>query len=605
MKTIKTGVLYRALDDDLVIDEENRTVKLSFSSEEPVSRWDGNEILDHDPSSIRLDRLNSGGPVLVDHNMSDHVGVVEKVSIDADRKGRAVVRFGKSERATEIFNDVVDGIRKSVSVGYRVFKAVTENEDNYRVIDWMPLEISMVSVPADQFVGVGRSDDGENDFLIEERTMKDTEKKAALEDKPVEQKEEKREIDIEAIKSEAIKTEQKRISELTDMGRKLNLNELAEKHIKDGKSVDEFNASAIRVISNKEENPMKDNDIKIDERAVDHFSEKEANNFSIVRALNAMANPTDKRAQEAASYEFEMSRAASEAEGKEVRGIYVPNQVLKRDLTVGTTTAGGHTVSTDLLSGSFIDVLRARSTVMPLATVISGLQGNVAIPRQTGGATAYWVAESGAPTKSEQAFDQVSLTPKTVGAYTDISRKLLLQSSIDVESFVRNDLATVLALAIDNKAIAGDGTSNTPVGIINQTGVNSVAVVDAGMIPTFAEVVSFETAIATDNALLGNLAYLTNPTIKGSLKTTAKDTGSGIMLWENDQLNGYQAIASTQCPATNFIMGNFADLIIGMWGGLDIMADPYTGSTSGTVRVVALQDVDVAVRHPESFGVGA
>ena len=144
-----------------VIDQEKRTVELAFSSETPVERWYGNEVLDHGPKAVRLGRMKQGGALLMDHNTSDQVGVVESVRIDADRTGRAVMRFGKSARAQEIFQDVVDGIRKNVSVGYRVLAAVLESSkdgvETYRITDWEPYEISLVSVPADATVGVGRS----------------------------------------------------------------------------------------------------------------------------------------------------------------------------------------------------------------------------------------------------------------------------------------------------------------------------------------------------------------------------------------------------------------------------------------------------------------
>ena len=143
MNEINTGDLFRTFNlNRESVDAETRTVDLAFSSEEPVERWFGNEILDHNPNAIRLGRLNGGGAVLVDHDPSDHVGVVESVSVDGDRVGRATVRFGNSARATEIFNDVMDGIRKHVSVGYRIHRMVMEEEkegaESYRALDWEP-----------------------------------------------------------------------------------------------------------------------------------------------------------------------------------------------------------------------------------------------------------------------------------------------------------------------------------------------------------------------------------------------------------------------------------------------------------------------------------
>ena len=144
------------------VDEEKRTVEVAFSSEKPVLRWFGKEILDQSPSSVRLERLNNGGAVLVDHRTSDHVGVIESARIDDDKVGRAILRFGRSQRADEIFKDVVDGIRSLVSFMYimhdlRLESSSDDEEDIYRSTDWEPLEISIVSIPADETVGVGRS----------------------------------------------------------------------------------------------------------------------------------------------------------------------------------------------------------------------------------------------------------------------------------------------------------------------------------------------------------------------------------------------------------------------------------------------------------------
>lgn len=367
------------------------------------------------------------------------------------------------------------------------------------------------------------------------------------------------------------------------------------------------------------------------------LSDKDVRSFSIVRLLHARANPTDAAAQRAAAFELECSAETQKINGRDggqVRGVTVPAEVLRsnvlgenrsayaslgmagreqRDLLVGTSTAGGHTVATNLLGASFIEVLRNRLSVMAAgATMLTGLVGNVAIPRQTGAATAYWVAENGAPTESQQAFDQVALTPKTVGAFTDISRRLLMQSSIDVEAFVRMDLAKQIALAIDLGAFNGSGTSNQPTGVLQTAGIGSVAIGTNGGAITWAAVVGLETAVGTANADAPTASYITNAKLRGSMKTTAQLANTnGKAIWDANEVNGYQAIASNQVPGnltkgsgtalSALLFGNFADLLIGMWGGLDLIVDPYTGSTAGTVRMVALQDVDVAVRRAASF----
>ena len=594
-ETLKTGVQFRSFDLDRdALDEESRTIPIAFSSEAPVSRAFGTEILDHDPSSSRLGRLEGRGPVLVDHDPTDQVGVVESVSIDTDRRGRAVVRFGKSARANEIYNDLIDGIRNHVSVGYRIHRMSEERSESdqpptMRVVDWEPLELSIVSIPADATVGVGRAAEDEFDTVIERSAP--TEEIIMTEvTTPAP------EVSAEEIR----KAEIRRIREIEALGSQHSASDMARDYVQGGKSVDEFRSVLLDQIS---ERPAPESGAKLG------MSDKEAGSFSIVRALNAQVSGD----WGDAGFELEASRAVADRVGKKPEGFYVPIDVLQRDLTQGTATAGGHLVATDLLSGSFIDMLRNKMQVISAgATMLNGLNGNVAIPRQTSGATAYWVAENGAITESQQAFDQVTLSPKTLGAMTEMSRRLLLQGSMDVEALVRNDLATTLALEIDRAALNGSGASNQPTGILNVSGIGDVAGGTNGLAPAFSHIVDLESDVATANADMGSLAYMTNAAVIGKLKQTEKASSTAQFVIDGGESNGYRVIGSNQVPSnltkgtssgvcSAIIFGNWADLIIGTWGGLDINVDPYTNSATGAVRVVAMQDIDIAVRHAESF----
>lgn len=604
-KKIQSQTLHRSfLIQRDAVNEENRTVEVAFSSEEPYQQWYGTEILDHDKKSVDLKRLQNAGPVLCDHDRNNQVGVVESARIDKDKVGRAIVRFSKNNpRADQEFQDVLDGIRQHISVGYRVHECVLEKKsdkepDIYRAVLWEPYEISFVSMPADTTVGVGRSQ-SETPFDIkvidqtEERHVTTPENLTPA-PSPAQV------IDAAQIRS----AEQGRVREILAIGQKHNLSELAMDFVSNGKSADEFRSAVLDSMGQPKV-------IKVPENAADiGMSEKETKNYSIVRAIHAAASGNWKEA----GLEREASLAVAQKAGKDAQGFFVPNDIQRRDLTAGTATAGGHTVSTDLLTQSFIDLLRNKMvTNMMGAQTLSGLNGNIAIPRQTGGATAYWVAESGAPTESQPAFDQVAMNPKTVGAYTDISRKLLLQSSIDVEAFVRNDLATVLALAMDLAGINGSGSSNQPTGILQTAGIGSVAGGTNGAAPDWSHVIDLESAVANVNADIGSLGYITNTKVRGVFKQTQKATNLPFIYGEGDNpLNGYKAGISNQVPSnltkgtasaicSAIIFGNFADLIYGLWGVLDVLVDPYTASTSGTVRVVTLQDMDVAVRHAQSF----
>ncbi len=602
MKQIKTGNLSRSFNlDRSAIDEEARTVGLSFSSDAPVERWFGMEVLDHSPKSVDLGRLNDGAPLLMDHNTNDQIGRVENATVDGKR-GTAVVRFSKSARAQEIFTDVMDGIRQNISVGYRINEMEldelrSEDElETYVATNWSPFEISVVSIGADNSIGISRSADGDNITKITNLKTKNKEVKMTTENTT--------NIDAATVARDAVAADRARSQEIDAIVAKHpELKEIGSQFKGNDRSMDEFRGVALDSITKNQPTTAAIEDTKIG------MSDKEADNFSIVRAVNALVtgNWND------AGFEREMSDEMASKLGKRAQGFYIPTDVLMRDLNVTTATAGGHTVATDLLSGSFIDMLRNKMATVGLgATMMTDLVGNIAIPRQTGGATSYWVAESGAITESQAAFDQVSMSPKTVGSMSDISRKMLLQSSMDVESFVRNDLATSLALAIDSAAINGSGASNQPTGILNTSGIGSVVGGTNGAAPDWADIVDLESAVAIDNADMGALGFLTNAATRGKLLQTEKASGTAQYVWsDSNTLRGYNAAVSNQVPSngtkgtgtalSSMVFGNWNDLIIGTWGGIDINVDTSTGSASGTVRVVALQDVDIAVRHAESF----
>jgi HK97 family phage major capsid protein/HK97 family phage prohead protease len=563
---------------------EERTFEFPFSSEYPVARYFGNEILSHESKAADLSRLNDGAPLLFNHNPDRVIGVVERAYIDGNkRRGYARVRFSRNSFAQEILSDVKDGVLRNVSFGYSIDKMEERGSGDFVATAWSPYEISVVSVPADPGVGIGRS--------LED----DTAASAAPTPDPIPSMENTT-PDLAVVRAEAAEAERARISDITSLCTKHGMEDLGRQMVESGRSIDEARAAVLDKLNIPQETvTMQAADIGL--------SEKESRSFSFLRAINYLSNPTDRSAREAAAFEIEASEAAAAKLGRQSRGITIPQDVLRRDLNVGTASAGGNLVATDLDAGSFIDLLRNASALDQAgATVLTGLTGNVAIPRQSGAATAYWVAESGSPTESQQTVDQVSLVPRTVAAYTDFSRRLMIQSSIDVENMVRSDLASVIALKIDAAGLYGTGSNSEPLGLKNTTGIGTEDFAAAA--PTFAEVVALESDVATANALLGTPVYLMNAAMRGNLKTTKKDAGSGIFIMENGEVNGYRGVLSNQVASGDLWFGNFADLIIGYFSGLDLMVDPYTHSTSGTVRVVAMQDCDIAIRHPESFSRG-
>ncbi len=615
------------------IDEEARTVELAFSSEDPYRRWFGDEILGHGKKEVRLDRINDRAPLLLNHDTRQQIGVVESARVDKDGKGRATVRFSESALAQEIFRDVVTGIRELVSVGYRVHQMVLQESgddgDVYRVTDWEPFEVSIVPIPADLKAGVGRSDDPPDQVDEDQRAagaIQPSPADSAADDEDtmndkVKDTDVQPGVDHEAEAAAVRDAELRRMRSLTSLGQQFGQSDLAQQYISDGRSVDEFIAEAAK--ASQERRQQAPNDIGLTER--------ETRNFSVCRLVMAHAEPQNRSLQEAAAFELEACSAAAQAQMKagieKIRGFVLPPEVMRDDfaeglrravrsgiatrqhqamvrtLTAGTATDGAELVATDLLAASFIDVLRNRMVVMRAgATMLNDLVGNVAIPRKTSGAAGAWIStEGGNAGNSEAQFDQVTLSPKTCAAYTDYSRQLLLQASLDIEALVRLDLSLALALTIDLAALYGSGSSGQPTGIANTTGINNPTDFAAAD-PTFAEVVQLETEVATDNADMGALAYMTDAAMRGAFKTTEKASSTAQYIWEQgNTVNGYPCWITNQVTDGDVFFANWAELIIGTWGGLDLLTDPYTNSLSGTIRVVAHQSVDVGVRHPVSF----
>lgn len=625
LKTIKTKTLRRTVDiQKRVVDEDRRSIELSFSSEEPYQRWFGDEVLDHDPQSVRLDFLNSGrAPLLKDHFTDKQTGVIEKAEISG-RVGRATVRFGKSDIAETEFRDVVDDIRANVSVGYIVHSMILESSsdrgDVYRVNDWEPLEVSIVSIPADTTVGVGRGDDSrevETQILTRVREVDPDHTKPIkgeiMPDNDKTKTAKSPDFDADAERKVVRDNEVKRINAIRAIGDQHGFEVDARDFIADGKDVEAFKSHVLNELQKMNLQPVPSNfDVNVG------LSEKEAKNYSIIRLIAALADPQNRKAQEAAAFEFECSEAFTTKAKRQPRGVFIPPDILKRDMTVGTDADGGYLVGTEMRPGSFIDALRNKIILQTAgATFLTDLVGDLAIPKLSAGATAYWVAENNAPTEGAQTIAQVALAPKTVAAYTDLSRKLLIQSSVDVEAMVKNDLAKITAIAVDAAGLHGTGASNQPTGIAATSGIGSVAGGTNGAAPDWADIVNLETEVAVDNADIESLAYITNAKVRGKLKRTALNATYGDRyIWDTNNpqtpLNGYDCHVTNQvssaltkgsssgvCSAIFF--GNWADVIIGLWSGIDILVDPYTGSAAATVRVTAFQDADVAVRHAESF----
>ena len=264
---------------------------------------------------------------------------------------------------------------------------------------------------------------------------------------------------------------------------------------------------------------------------------------------------------------------------------------------------------------SLIDVLRPKLLTQKLGVTIMGdLHGKIAVPLKTAAGSYYWVGDGGAATGSNPTIGQVVFQPKTIGGYTDITRQFAEQTSLDAESLVVDDLTKDLGVGIDTAFFQGTGSSNQPTGIINASGVTTVSNGTNGGAPDYALINSLVTQVENANANIDEAKFAMTPNAKGYMKTLPRSTSAVAagFVWDDDnEVANYPAFASNVLPnnltkgsgssLSAVIFGNFSDAVIGMWGALDILVDPYTGSNAGTIRVVALQDLDIEFRHTASF----
>ncbi|MEP7703451.1 phage major capsid protein [Paraglaciecola sp. 25GB23A] len=570
----------RFLDaSETTVDNKQRTISLAFSSEFPVQRDFGYEVLDHSPESIDLSRLKAGAPLLVDHDLTDQVGVVERVSIGSDRVGRVIVRFGSSTRANEVYNDVTDGIRRHVSVGYQIINASLDERtsragelDTYRVTKWMPYEISIVSVPADTSVGIGRNLETNN---TGNKTMSDS-----------------------IIQSTRDK-EVNRIEEIRSIGNQFNVQDLANEAIAKGYNTEQLRQAIL-------ESRLDGGTVNTTggfSNPYDRKSQASKREYSIVNVIRSLSG--DRSVD--IGYENELNQELQHQKGKRGNGFSIPmEQLAKRTMTAAG--AGANLISDIYQPNLMIDFLRNNSCVLNngAQTIQLNEGGNVVIPRQTGTATATWLNLDGTDsiTASDQSFDQVELQMKTLTAMTTYTHKMLKQGLPNIEQLIIQDLSELFAAEIDRAALNGSGTSNQPKGILNQTGILTTV---HGGTPGFTSVLDMEAELAEANINTNGAVYVTTPTYAMLMKGTEKATGSGQFIWTQGAdnmgtVNGYKACYTKNMPASTILLAKFSDLMIGYWGSIDINVDPYgTNFAKGNISVRAMLDVDMNVRRPESF----
>lgn len=582
-------------------------VEFSFSSEEPVERFFGQEVLSHAPGAINMARLNTGAaPWLWNHKPDVVLGVVERAWQGPDGRGYARNRWSPNTKAEgseewKVRQNWEAGIIRNVSFLYSIDAPIdTRSREGVALVTaFTPMEISTVSIPADSTVGNGRA-------------IGHPAAPAATPTPPQSTTMEPLDLTQEraAAAADAVTAERSRIAAITSLTREHGADDLAGDLIASGASEADAMRSVLGTIAKRAKQPASiaaPAAQPIGSNAADiGLSEKEARSYSFLNSIRAQLYPNNREFQEAAAFEREVSAATAKKMDMTARGLLVPNDVMHaRTLTAASATSAGDLIFTDARPGSFIEMLRRRNVLTGLGVqTLSGLVGPVAIPKQTGAATAYWVGEQVAANESEQAVGQVNMTPKRLSAWTRFSNLLLLQSSIDVETFIRNDLIQVMALEQARAALYGTGSASQPRGlksiIATATGGNTVNFAAAQ--PTYSELVAMETAVAADDADIAVMGYATNATIYGGFKTTEKASGTATFVLETgNTVNSYPVVRSNQVETGDVFFGVWSQLIIGLFGVMDLQVNPYSEDKEGNVRVVAHQSMDFAVRHERAF----
>ena len=609
----------------------------SLSSEAPVERDFGVEILDHSPQAIDLSRARDGLPLLFNHDLHQLVGRVDHVRV-ADKRMRGEMRFFDTAHGRDA-RTVVDSGHREVSVRYEILKTRNEPEGVVRVTRWRPYEASVVSVPADATIGIGRSASHHLEHTMNPTENEDTDldTNADAGTSRSQRRAAKAATTAAQLEIDArLQEERDRVKTIKNIARGNHMDDATvERAIESGMSLHEFSQGVLEHLAARSRGtsvflPASSFGNSDGASPQDREWSTLANGFSVARSIQATIDPATY--MRSSGREAEVSRELQRRSALPTSGTLVPigaffrpmMQQHQRALSAGTASLGGATVQTTIDASLFADALRGRVITVGLgARVLPGLTDTLVIPRKTATTTAAWLTEVGAASSTDPTFDQVTLAPKRIGAYTDMSKQLLVQSVIAMEQIVQQDLTNSILVEVDRIAMFGTGASNQPRGIVNTVGIGAVVGGANGAQINWGHVLDLERAVAAANAQtsLGSSGYAINPATRGWLKRTLKVAAvEGLIMGDDPfdangltNLNSYRAAVSTLLPSngtkgasgavcSTLIFGDWSQLFIGMFGdAVELIVDPYTLATTGQVRVTANLFADIGVRYPTSF----
>lgn len=608
------------------------------STDDPIRRydwWEGRfffEVLGHEKDEIDLRYFENNATVLEEHR-GVPIGVVRKAWI-ADGQLRALISFSKVEpRGIIVEGKVREGTVNHTSVGYDIeryerIKQDKEAGDTYRASRWMPMEVSAVGIPADLGAGFNRGmehgpeavvpvdgREAEEEVLVKKKVR--NEAGAIIE---VEESDPRPAVDA------STEDHQRRIGGVLELceAHKVPMAQ-ARSYIErglDAKAVGLEILSAMRT----EPTPQPVSD------PLDGLNKRDRGRYLYSRAILGAIN--EREGKKFDGLEREVHDALNKRLDSTIKrrgGIFIPidlrtdeqrmiaeeRRMATRVLDTKTPGKGAETIFEQ--PGELIEILRQASVLARLgARFLTGLTAPVAFPKHTGRLTANWVAENPGVdvAESDLGYGLVNLVPKTIQATTGYDRQFLVQSTLDAESEIKSELGIEHGLLLDRSGLHGEGAANEPTGIYKAPDVNVRAV---GGIPDYADVVDSIGSVADDNALAGNLAWVTTPLMAAKLKQIPEHDTLAVAkwLWEGTFLDGnmagYRAFASNQVSKTmtgsedtggaehGAIFGNWNELLVGLFAGVEIIVDPFAKKKQGLIEVTSFQMADIALRHGESF----
>ncbi|EPW2052972.1 phage major capsid protein [Escherichia coli] len=636
--------------------------EIAFSSEQPYQRqfWDEqnqemvvlDEILVHTPEAVDLSRLNNNAPLLFNHNFDNHIGVVCDARIDADNVGRALVKFSKhGTLANDIRNKVIEGTMEKISVGYDIKEYHIDYAKSQLIVSkWIPHEISWVTVPADDTVGLNRSLNtitvnlgAKRDMTKEQiEEIKEEQESAQVEETPVEENkepkvEETQERQVEENKEdenledgkdakhpesvdddsstvreeeevkeerEAAPVEEEKTEEVAErseedeeeiraIARELNIDDEELKRalaIKD-MTPEAFRTKALNNITNAQRN---------NEQIKDSKMEKTFDLNNVIRSL------VDGAALGANEAEYSaMAAGAAMQRGRAARGgsVFVPAAAL-RAASEGNTKATLTAVTDEkLLTESYVEMLLPQSVLGRLGvTVLSGLNAPIAVPKMTASSVDAFgfVDENGAAPESKAEFTNVKMAPKTFAGGNPISRQSL-KTVPNIATLITDHINKAVRIKLEQLILSDKANDRGPKGLVKQlVDANRVAKKTAFSYKDFLK----EIAALTDAGVPAqSIKFAMSGATAAELESTLKDNGVSGYIIENGKLAGYDVVTSGVIPADHIVLGDFSGIMIGEWGGLELDMDDTTYRAQSAIVPRIWVDLDFTVVQPEALKV--